>query len=414
MIHRINHFRFIVTIAALCFLAALTACASNSTSGDEATETQYISTHDQLPTCDGISEPYFTASPIDIGLLGTDFKNISPLGSTNPPARHVFAADHIYFCFKDDETAMNVYAPGNATLTSIVRYNYDYDEDGELDDGEADYTLYFSPCNQFKTSFSHVKTLESAFSDAIGEFTEDDCTPTSCTKEVAIDISAGQLLGTSGNRPGHQCLDFGTYDARLSDLQFISPERYFGATLGYIQARCPLNYYDSSTAPYTTLQNYVGHYNADADTFTRRSDEPLCGVHMPDIAGAAKGNWWPDTTSMQEDIEASCVALLDNNITPSTRQKFSIGTDAMSGLASNDYTFTKEDSGRVNRNFDDVSEDGNIYCYDTFDIYGADFIFLVKISDGNLSIEAKDFDDCDSYDPDPSAWSFTSPSTFYR
>ena len=58
------------------------------------------------------------------------------------------------------------------------------------------------------------------------------------------------------------------------------------------------------------------------------------------------------------------LALVHYNIDPS-KQIFSIGSSLDSiGIPSGSYKFIPETSGLINRDFKDVVDDGNIYCYE--------------------------------------------------
>jgi len=383
-------------------------------------------THELLPACDTnpANRYYFTHNPIVDADLA-NFKSIFPLGGTNISGGHVFPSSHIYLNFPNDTTPMVVQMPGNMTITSITRHFleiYDYNLNGTFDPGEGDFTIHFGPCREFLSYFGHIKVISDELLAAIAGFTTEECfggDPTTfshCTRQLSIPVAAGTVIGGSGNRPNNSAFDFGVRDKLGTPVTEISPNRFLtdvGFEHKYIQ--CPLNYYNPTGGLYATLMAKIGNYDSGTDTFTAKTEGAslLCGTNGSDIAGTAQGYWFPDTTSIQSGTtEASSMVLMPDAFYYDSKQGFNIGS-AVADVGGMAYTFTHASSGRVNRNFAQVTDDGNIYCYETFE-WEPGHVFLIKIEGATLKFKAISAASCNDYDPDPANWSITGATTFYR
>ena len=146
----------------------------------------------------------------------------------------------------------------------------------------------------------------------------------------------------------------------------------------------------------------------------RRIIEPICGTVNQDEWGTAQGVWFLTGTSIKErSREDEHAALVHHNVDP-TRGVFSIGTSMeKSGLSTGAFNFIPRNSGLVNRDFDQVKPDGNIYCYENGS--GVEFgnqmiVIIIKLLDGQtLRMERLSSSSCGS-----SSWKFSSNYTDFE
>lgn len=331
------------------------------------------------------------------------------MGNLNPSG-HTFPTDHIYMYIRlSDATdpgsapaSVNVYSPGNLYLVQVSA--------GEnITDGYTDYSLFFMPCRDFQGYFGHIQTLSDTMSQKIGSLSGSDVscadpytvggkTFRQCTKDVAIEIEGGELIGTAG-REGQNALDFGAYDSRVTPLAFANPDRWGTSATGFdkLQMVCPLNYFSSATK--SELEAKLGSYNGS----TQRSIEPICGEIMQDISGTAQGIWFISGT--QNDFsEDAQLALVHDNVDP-THPVFSTG-NSITNLSYGVYVFTPQSSGFTNRDFGDITNDGNIYC---FELSSSKTVILQMISTTTLTIEKISDTDCSG-----GTWSFSANASQFE
>ena len=80
---------------------------------------------------------------------------------------------------------------------------------------------------------------------------------------------------------------------------------------------------------------------------------------------------------------------------------------SLAGLGSGAYEFTPRDSSRINRDFVDITADGEIYCFENF--FDETILLFQLTSDTTLRVEAQAAAACGE---DP--WSFGSSFTDYE
>lgn len=366
--------------------------SSNNGSGSGSSGSSTDSSSD-LPSC-GSNYSFFTTSPLN----ESDFKGLTPLGNLNPSS-HVFPTDHIYFYLTNSLARYNLYAPGDATITQINASEH-------VEDGFTDYSFTFQPCNEFKAQFGHVSALASKLSQALtapysweSTYSTGGKTYHMYGKMVDITISAGEQIGTVGGNSGQYALDMNAYDTRVT-LSFANPARWTQRS-DTTHTVCPVNYYSGDLK--NTLINRFGDYDGDP----KRTTAPICGTIEQDIAETAQGVWFLSGTSNSWSGEDAHLALAHDNVDP-TKAVFSVGTSmSASGLSSSTYQFSPQGSGLVNRDFDDITSDGNIYCSEPNYLTGK--IILQLTNSTTLKIERQD-NSCGS-----GPWSFTSnAATFER
>ena len=378
-----------------------TSTTTQTAPSTTTTTTTTTTTPAALASCFGNS--YYTVSPI----ATSDILGIDPLGNL-APSGHTFPTNHLYFYIrKSNPSDLNsapvqipFYAPGNVRITDI-----------QYASGSNDYSLIFSPCTQITGKFNHITSLIQSLLDQYNSaavnwtqsYTTGGVASTVTDKTVSIDVTAGEQLGTAGGRSGQNALDFEAYDTR-SWMTFANNSRWTG---NLRNAVCALNYFGGLAG---TLDGYLNDPFRTAGSTTRTAS-PICGQIDQDVANTAQGDWIHTGGSLfPEDPN---LALVHDNINPSYGA-FSIGTSI--GNTQGIYYFNPTSSGLVNRDFSQVTADGNVYCYQA-DFYNdliysmpPDIAFLVQMTDANdLQIQKYSANSCGA-----GPWSFTSPVQFTR
>lgn len=380
-------FLFLVSCLALLF-----ACDKGASSGSEE---ETADTSASLADCG--AEPIFTALPAAI----EDVRGLVPLGNLNPPG-HVFPTDHIYF-YSKDSAQIDLYSPGDITITKVTATQYLSEELQR-----TDYDVTFQPCKQFKGYFYHIDTLAQSILGQI-TFSESNCstyttggqTFKKCTEDVSIVVKAGEKIGTA------DIFDLGAYDSRITPLAYANASRITSSSDGFdgLHVVCPIDYFATSVKG--ELEAKFGSY----DGARIRTASPVCGEVEQDEAGTAQGRWYY-TGASGEVTEDPHLALVHDNIDP-TVGVFSSGT-SISNMYSSTFYFTPASSGMVNLDFNKVTGDGNIYCYDNLAEYvGGEpiaAVILVQMpTSTTLKIERQEAASCGA-----GPWSFNSPTSFER
>lgn len=353
-----------------------------------------------LPAC---TDTPYSVSPID---LGTTF-NLDPLGHMSGVGGHLFPTDHIYFYVMKATAATpttNVYAPGFLGIYQVASSRY-----LNASPPFTDYTLRFSPCQGLLGFFYHINDLSADLAAKIGPI-DDSCflypdgSIYYCTENVAVYANAGDVLGTITGRAGSSfyTLDLGAYDRTKPALAFVSPARQVADA---IYTRCPLERFEEPIK--SQLEALLGRY----DGSVRRTDAPVCGEFMQDVPNTAQGLWYvPDTPQAPVQDIRPHLALVHDNVLTSTGA-FSVGTSmGASGLSGGQYYFDTASSGHVNTDFDLVTVDGTVYCYDGFSNLTNSILLTQLTNASTLKIERQTAASCGA-----GPWAFTSnASTFVR
>jgi len=352
------------------------------------------------------NDPLFTVSP-------TDLKNICgivPIGNLNPTG-HTLPTRHLYLylpdangtCGVDKSGQFSVYAPGDVTMSHVT-------EQKNLTQDTTDYSISFYPCAEFKWYFYHLSSLQNAIKTQIGAFRDDECRTyttggenyQNCSKAVNFDIRAGDTIGTVGGTTS-QAFDFGAMDARVNALAFANPSRIEQQEdkVDALHMVCPLDYFELTVRD--QLKAKLGSY----DGVTKRTAKPVCGEFEQDEAGTAQGIWFIEGTEGVSNSEDKHLALVHHNVDP-TIGAFSVGT-SVSDLSSNEYNFTPTSSGKVDREFSEVTSDGSVYCYE-MSVSGSEVIFLIQLTNATtLKMEKQDTTSCGS-----GPWSFTANAAVFE
>lgn len=321
-----------------------------------------------LPWC-GTTDALLSTTPI----APSEFVNIDPLGWLNEAGGHVVPSDHIGFGMTSLSSQVppivNVVSPGNVTIFSVDSRSYN--------NGNHDYTIYFSPCANVTFWLGHVheitnqkllNSLTSANASGCSSASESSSLSTSdCTYNVSVRMSANEVIGQFGGTSYVLGLDMGAYDSRLPPAQYADSyylyNYYNGNYLGNVSkmqyVACPLSYLPQA------LQDSLSKRMGNLDVYW--TGQPPCGYPVDqDMAGAAQGIWSAKRAS-NYTTESGLIALVHDNLVQG-EEVFSIGdATGMSGVQPGGvgYYFNYETSGYVNRAFANVTADGHVYCYDS-------------------------------------------------
>jgi hypothetical protein len=299
-----------------------------------------------------------TVPPVVVG----DLLGWVPLGALNPPA-HTLPTDHQYLYVNDpgqpnSRHEVAVVAPGAITVTGGKSTEYH-------ETHRTDYSLRFQPCADVAGEFGHLETIDPQLLQRLGGFNQGcssyspnpGLTVTQCyTKQVAVEVAAGQPLGTVGGSGVVYGLDASFWDRRISVPYFASPGRYPRAGNGFDYGHVvPMSDYFAEPAR-SAIGVKVGRWDGNQ----RRTVEPVGGTHASDVFQTAQGNWFSGGAPTYP--EGPHLALVPDNVDPTTLV-FSIGL-SQPGIASGVYSFSPiAGSGTVNRPFREVRADGQIHCY---------------------------------------------------
>jgi hypothetical protein len=314
----------------------------------------------QLPECDN---KFFTTFPVDIN----DIKSITPLGNLGPPG-HTFPTQHPHIHLGQHETSYSypLYAPADVFITSVA-----WQENQTQD--PIDHVIYFALCKDIIGYYNHVKVL----SDEVNQIIENiECesfsskSSGSCTKVLLDKVEEGTLLGQVGLKQGN--FDFGLIDQR-DRLDFIKQERY-PTRDQYLH--CAFDYYkEPMKQQFYDLINRV---------------DGSCGRVMQDIPNTLKGNWFHEDANLEYVVDWNVyLAFVDHYEDPSIQVVSVAGIFTEPSL----FKFIPKTSGEINREFSQVTADGNIYCYEGADVirhfeavpFGK--ILVEMIGDETLQIE---------------------------
>lgn len=349
-----------------------------------------------LPAC---SDTMYSVSPID---LANTFA-LDPLGHMSGVGGHLFPTDHIYFYVaKATQTTptFNVYAPGDMYIYQVASSEYP-----NASPSFTDYTLRFTPCQNLTGYFFHIGALSADLQSQVGSVTNcyryTDGSINYCTKEVEIAVKAGDVIGTITGRTGSSfvTLDFGMQDTNQPALAYVSPTRQIPE---HLYTRCPLEKFEDPMK--SQLIARLGKY----DGTQPRTAEPVCGETMQDVPGTAQGLWYvPGTPQAMVTDPSPHLALVHDNVLPSTGV-FSVG-NSVSTLPGTQYYFQTQTTGQVNLDFDLVTNNGTVYCYESFTNLLNSIILLQVTSSTALKIERQNVASCGM-----GPWTFTSSATTFE
>lgn len=352
------------------------------------------SKHDpSLPDCAAV--PLFSVLPVNENSI----HSLTPIGGTNPPS-HSIPSDHVGFYLNN--TGIDLVAPADITIAVVRSVKY---VESPFRKGESDYSIQFKTCSQLTGIFGHVKTLSTQLAGGLN-FTKCDTYSTadetieSCSKDVSIQVKAGELLGTVGSSYQNS-FDFGLYDARVTNF-FINPTRF---SSNLIHTVCPYDNFESSLK--SKLYQKIGN-GAILST-----EEPICGTVVVDVANTAQGVWvlqgTPVTTQSDESVYAT---LRPDPYFMQTKATLVFGLAELNPASP--VTFETMANGRVNRPFNSVLKNGNLHCY-TSNLTTSLNSYLISLSANNtLTVEFITHGAGNSpCIQDPNSWSFSGTEVMY-
>lgn len=365
----------------------------------------------------GTGNSFFTTSPFHF----SDFTNIIPLGLVDPPD-HIWPAAQIYFNLKADSQGVPVNAtvvsPGNLTIYAIQSNTWK-----QGNSTWHDVFLHFAVCDHVFGQFYTLSGLSGAVLDSFtppfdscSNFTMALANVTACFKSIDVKVTAGEAIAKAGGGWYSSEIDFRLQDYRIPPLSFANDSMLAGEGESYpLNTVCPLDYF--TPALKTSLYSLLGGFNSSSQTVTRRTTSPLCGSIDQDIPGTAQGIWFiMNSTGVGGPGWDDSLALIHNNVDPS-QPVFSVGTTmSAKGFPSSGYYFTATSSGSVNKDFGNVTADGQVYCYQSLRTGPSQgnsdpqhIILLQLVNPSLLRIEMRSASGCGS-----GPWSFTSNHTDFR
>jgi hypothetical protein len=310
----------------------------------------------QLAECSGKT---FSVDPVDLGKI----TEIVPLGNLAPPG-HTFPTEHTYLHITPGGTTTDtipLYAPADVQLL-LISFSHGITQD------PVDYTLYFALCKDVIGYYNHVKEISPELEKIVSEtncmFQGEDKSKR-CNIQAFTPIKAGRNMGSVGRLQGN--FDFGLIDLS-KPLKFANPDRY-GTRSFYIN--CAYDYYDDASKGkfYNLLSRKDGK----------------CGTTAQDVSGTLKGNWFYGNS--RADMGADWdkyLAFVQDNKDPA-KSVISVG-----GVFTNvgKLEFTPQSLRLVNREFTQVTPDGNVYCYEGSSMSGRITVQLTSATE--LKIEHQD------------------------
>ena len=342
------------------------------------------------------SETFFIASPLNID----DISSIVALGNLNPPG-HVFPTDHIYFYIartegSDHPHVVPLYSPGNLTINMINASEH-------VNAGFTDYSISLQPCEHITVVLGHVSSLSveifgdtSSFNEwnLDNEYSTGGETYRRWRKECNIKVTAGQVLGTAGGNSNQWALDLGVYDLRHIQESVANLQRW--SKSWYLYAVDPLTCFEKGPV----LEQLLKH----VDRELAEGDSLPFGTVLQDIPGTAQGCWFFSGAS-DTYPEDPHLALVHSNIYPS-RAVLSIGT-SVPNLDSDTYEFLPRDSGLLNRDFKEITSDGQIHGFQVDQFDGV--IILQMVDDETIWIEA-----LEDATLNPARWAFSENKVMFK
>lgn len=341
----------------------------------------------------------FSVLPIPVGAIAS----ATPLGNMGPPG-HTIPTDHVGFYLNG--TGVTLVSPSSFRITSVTQTHY---LSSPFRNGQSDYAVKGSVCAGHELLLGHLQSLvgkiQTAATGNCSTYSTADETVQQCRNDsVDVSMAAGETIGTVGGASAG-AFDFGLYQPGHQNF-FVNPSRYSSQTL---QAVCP---YDPFTPDLRNQINaLIGQPGVRAS-----GESPICGSMSVDVAGTARGVWVLQSSPVnQAGDETNFVALAPYPFAPQSSQTLSLGPAAIAGSGGVLIPYPTTTTGRVNRQFQDVTADGQIYCYN----YNQPFItysHFIRLDGSVLSIQKVTHPSLASpCSADPSTWVMNgSALTFIR
>ena len=311
--------------------------------------------------------PYFSVSPVALA----DIDRIVVFGGLGAPGHTLPTAQAGFYLATEGAI---VRAPGAMQITGLRRNTYLVSPNRQ---GARDYAIDFQVCKQVSGWFGHLTSVAAAIPesdrwDQCRQYSTSGETIEACTTTLKnVSLAAGQALGTGGLSIalGLMGLDFGLLDSRV-DNGYVAAWRHPPAS---IHATCGWDKFESAvrTQLYTKLAD-------PSRPLLVPSGEPRCGTMNVDVAGSARGVWAPPTaTTPLAGDETSYVTLANYPYRPADLLALSVGPATLGGMVG--VVARGPATGRVNRPFELVTNDGVVYCYGP-DVQEASLSWLVAMA----------------------------------
>jgi hypothetical protein len=345
----------------------------------------------------------FTTSPLPL----SDVIGWVPLGAMEPPG-HTFPTDHQYLYFANPSN------PGNTTLNvvapSAMRIWMIYQDTGLSND----FSLWVQPCAEIIARIGSLTGLSSDLAAAAGTINQNCQTSggsTQCQQELTYDVQAGQVIGTIDSATEY-ALDWWLWDSRATPIAFVDPAKFTGGPqIGFTEANIvPASaYYTAALTP--QIDAKLGSF----DGTQARTTPPIDGTIAVDTANTARGYWF--NSGQAYPPETYQAALAPDNIAPATTEVISLGvsqTNVSNGALGVRGNFTPTSSGPIDRAFETVTADGNIYCYNpvienTAGQNGLIILQMLNASTLKIEVQALTGGSCVAAQP----WAFTANAVTY-
>lgn len=294
--------------------------------------------------------PWFTVLPVAAG----DINAITVFGGLGAPG-HTLPTAHAGFYLSRE--GVPVSSPGNLRITGLRRTRYLASPTRQ---GEADFAVEFSVCRNVTGWFGHLTSLSGAFPSSISwtgcqTYSTADETVEACTASPSgLTLSAGAAMGTAGMSAalGLLALDFGLLDDRVTNT-YLSPSRHPPPTFTAI---CAWDKFDAANqaALFAKLRD-------QARPGVVPAGEPKCGTMQVDVAGTAKGVWAEQgVTGPVGGNETRYITLANYPYRPQDHLALSLGPATLGATVA---VVPRQNTGRVNRAFEQLTADGTLHCY---------------------------------------------------
>lgn len=346
----------------------------------------------------GSCTPSFSVLPVPVGSIAA----ATPVGNMSPPF-HIIPTDHAGFYLRG--TGITLSAPTSLHVTTVRSIHYLASPSRA---GQSDFAIYADVCEGYQLAMGHIQTVVPNIQSRVGTncqtYSSSSETIQSCDSgPVNISFSPGDMIGTVGGASAGG-FDFGLYQSSHQNV-FVNPSRYSQPTLSAV---CP---YDPFTPMLRSqIDALMGEPGRPAS-----GEAPLCGTMSVDVAGTARGVWVLQSNPVsQAGDESSFVSLTPHPLQPQSAQTFSFGPSTLLDFDTGLARYPVATSGRVNRNFRDVSADGQIYCYASDDVQNSSY-FVRLDGAGVLTIRrlvhARGASPCGA---DPASWTMDTALAFIR
>ena len=299
------------------------------------------------------SGPLFTVLPVRLADIG----NIAVVGGLGAPG-HTLPTAHTGFILATEGASVS--APGAIQVLSVRRVRATPLGGGTQ---REDYAVDFQVCREITGHFGHLISLSPALQ--VPENSWKNCRQYTITVPMEsietcdalltnVNLQPGQPMGTGGQSIalGRMGLDFGLQDSRVN--------HYYAARWrhpsGTFRSVCPWEAFEPG------LRNQL--YNKLLDLGRPSATpvgEPRCGTMAVDVAATAQGVWaLPSETQPLAGDETGYITLANYPYRPQDNLALSLGPTS---LGAGVYVVDRLAGGRVDRAFDQVTNDGLIYCY---------------------------------------------------